>query len=109
VTAAALDARLTGGAALAAGLAWPLLPEGIGPSCGFLALTGLPCPLCGMTTSVVATLQLRLGDAVAANPGGVLVVLLALVLLLRPSLLRLPPWAIPAGLGALWAVQLASP
>lgn len=92
---------------VAAGLAWPLLPGGLVPGCVFRAVTGVPCPLCGMTTSVVATLHLRIADALAANPAGILAVLVALLLVLRPpASLSLPRWAPFAGVAALWACQL---
>ena len=99
--------RWAGGAMVAAGLAWPLLPGGIVPGCAFRTVTGVPCPLCGMTTSVVATVHLRIDDALAANPAGILAVLVALLLVVRPpSAVRLPRWAPFVGVAALWACQL---
>lgn len=38
------------------------------PVCGFRALTGLPCPLCGGTRSLLAWSRLDLVSALAANP-----------------------------------------
>lgn len=36
--------------------------------CPLRALTGVPCPMCGSTTSASALLELRFGDALASNP-----------------------------------------
>lgn len=85
----------------------PLIPGSPGLPCPLRALTGIPCPLCGMTTSVVATVHLRFGDALAANPAGVLAVVVAIVLLIRRPA-TVPVW-LPAILGvlaAMWAFQL---
>jgi Protein of unknown function (DUF2752) len=41
------------------------------PPCGFLALTGLPCPGCGLTTSFVHLLRGELSAAALANPLGI--------------------------------------
>ena len=85
------ELRVAGGTMLAAGLALPVLPGHPSLHCPLRALTGLPCPLCGLSTSVEETVRLHLGDALAANPLGVLLVLAALVLLvLRPVRLALP-------------------
>ena len=93
---------------LGAGVLLPLMPGQVGLPCPLRTFTGIPCPFCGMTTSVKASMGLRLGDAVAANPGGVLLVVLAIALLVaRPARLTLPPaWALAAGAALLWAWQL---
>ena len=92
---------------LAAGLALPVLPGNPSFHCPLRALTGLPCPLCGLSTSVEETVRLHLGDAVAANPLGVLLVLAALVLLvLRPARLALPKAVFPTVLAASWLFEL---
>lgn len=101
------ELRVAGAAMVGAGLLWPLVPRGLLPGCAFHALTGVPCPLCGMTRSVVATLHLRIGDAFAANPAGIVAVLAAVVLLVRPPRpLAVPRWAPVLGLALLWACQL---
>ena len=92
---------------LAAGLTLPVLPGHPSFHCPLRALTGLPCPLCGLSTSVEETVRLHLGDAVAANPLGVLLVLVALALLvLRPVRLALPRAVIPTVLTASWLFEL---
>lgn len=74
-------------ARLALGLGAPLamaatpwwLRQGGGWGCGFQALTGLPCPLCGGTHACAALVQGDLGAAWAASPGA-LVLLVWLLL-----------------------------
>lgn len=84
--------RVAGGAMLALGATLPLLPHNPGLPCPLRTLTGIPCPLCGMTTSVKAALAGHVVSSVAANPFGVIAVLVAVALLLRPRLrvVRLP-------------------
>ena len=68
-------AVLVGGAARATWSGAPSVP------CPLRLLTGVPCPLCGMTTGVTATLAGDLSAAAAANPFSLVVVLLAAGLL----------------------------
>ncbi|HEX7276143.1 MAG TPA: DUF2752 domain-containing protein [Acidimicrobiales bacterium] len=101
--------RWAGGAMVVAGLVMTRLPAGTGLPCPLRTLTGVPCPLCGMQTSVKATLAGHLGRAVAANPAGVVAVVVALVLLVtRPAAIRVPPPAVVATvLACLWVWELA--
>ncbi|MEA2715822.1 MAG: hypothetical protein QOI99_139 [Actinomycetota bacterium] len=100
--------RWAGGAMLAAGLVLSRLPAGTGLPCPLRTLTGVPCPLCGMQTSVEATLAGHLGRAVAANPAGLVAVVLAVVLLVtRPATIRRPPLPLVITLlAAMWAFEL---
>jgi hypothetical protein len=92
---------------LAAAAVLPALPGHPGIPCPLRTLTGVPCPLCGMTTSVEATVHLRIGDALAANPAGVVAVVVAVALLIRrPASLPVPVAACVAVLGLLWAFEL---
>jgi hypothetical protein len=86
----------------------PLLPgKELGPPCLFREVTGIPCPLCGMTTSVVATAHLHLGRALAANPGGPVLVVLGLALSLsRLRSIRVSPLLLLVALGASWLFEL---
>ncbi len=101
--------RWAGGAMLGAGLVMTRLPAGAGLPCPLRTITGVPCPFCGMQTSVKATLAGDLGAAVAANPVGVVAVLVAVVLLVtRPADIRIPPTpVIVAALAAMWVFELA--
>ena len=93
------ELRFAGAAMLAAGLTLPALPGHPSFHCPFRALTGLPCPLCGLSTSVEETVRLHPGDALAANPLGVLLVL-------RPARLALPRAVIPVALAGSWLFEL---
>lgn len=100
--------RWAGGIMLGAGLVMSRLPAGVGLPCPLRTLTGVPCPLCGMQTSVKAVLVGDLGRAVAANPAGLVAVVVAVVLLAtRPEGIRLPPPPVViAVLATLWVFQL---
>jgi hypothetical protein len=101
------ELRLAGAAMVAGGAALQLLPVHPPIFCPLRAMTGIPCPLCGMTTSVEATLRLDFADAAAATPAGIVAVTAAVVLLVvRPAALRLPAPALYVALAAMWVYQL---
>lgn len=92
---------------LGAALALPLVSGLAHLAYPMRTLTGIPCPLCGMTTSVIATVHLRLVDALAANPAGIVAVVVAiLVLVRRPATVSVPPWLAGVGLVSSWLFQL---
>ncbi|HEX5097402.1 MAG TPA: DUF2752 domain-containing protein [Acidimicrobiia bacterium] len=105
--------RLLAAGMIAAGAVWPLLPIHPPLLCPLRSATGIPCPFCGMTRSVVALLH---GDVVASlrfNPGGIFIVALAIVLLAGPSWLkainaRYHPsvWLLVPVFVALWAYNI---
>ncbi len=97
--------RVAAAAMTAVAAAWPILPFHPPFACPLRAVTGIPCPLCGMTRSVVAAVHGHIVTSLAFNPGGIVVVMLALVALVRPSSLtrlRVPIWAVFTVFGALW-------
>jgi hypothetical protein len=101
------DARAAAVLGVAYVLAAPLLPAALHFTCPLRALTGIPCPLCGLTTSVGAVLRLDLPAAVAANPFGIAVALVAIVLLVRPpGRLALPAWLALAAALVSWGWEL---
>lgn len=107
VTIDPADLRHAAAAALAAGAALPLSPWHPPVACPLRAATGMPCPLCGLTTSLGATLRLDFGTALAASPAGVAAVACALlVVLLRPRAVRIPAQLPYLVLGAMWLYQL---
>jgi uncharacterized protein DUF2752 len=61
---------LAGLGAAAASFAYPALSQqtGIGLLCPLRALTGVPCPMCGMTTAATGLAAGDLDAALAANP-----------------------------------------
>jgi hypothetical protein len=92
---------------LAAGLALPLLGHPPGLPCPLRTLTGVPCPLCGMTTGVEATLHGHPLQAAAANPCALVLVAAALyALALRPAAVRLPAWTAVLVVCAAWVFEL---
>ncbi|HJV08370.1 MAG TPA: DUF2752 domain-containing protein [Acidimicrobiales bacterium] len=103
------DLRVTGAALLAAAALLPLLPGPDGVPCPLRTLTGVPCPLCGMTTSVTAAVHLDPLQALAANPAGILAVVVAVGLLLfrRRREVSVPVWALPVALVLMEVWQLA--
>jgi uncharacterized protein DUF2752 len=102
------DSRGAAAVMLAAGVVLPFLPGHAGLPCPLRTLTGVPCPLCGMTTSVEATLHGHPGSAFAANPAGPALVLCAAAILIRRPKRRLHA---PLGLviflfAAMWLFEL---
>jgi hypothetical protein len=97
------DLRTAGAMMLGAALLLPVLPGPDGIPCPLRTLTGVPCPLCGMTTSVTAAMHLHPVEAIAANPAGVLAVLVAVALLAlyRRRTVDVPVWVLPVALVAM--------
>jgi len=90
-----------------AALVLPALPGHPGLLCPLRTITGVPCPFCGMTTSVEATLHLRFRDALTANPAGLLLVAAALWLVLRrPARVRYSLPVLWVGLALMWVFEL---
>ena len=104
----ASDARGAALAMLAAAATLPLLPGHAGLPCPLRTLTGVPCPLCGMTTSVEATAHGHLLDALRANPAGPFLLLAALGLLVRrpAAPLRVPTVGVVVLVLGLWLFEL---
>ena len=104
----ARDLTIVGGAMLAAAYVLPALPGHPGLPCPLRTITGVPCPMCGMTTSVEATVHLDLAGAFAANPAGIILVVVATVLLVtRPRAIPIPRLAVTLTcLAAMWVFEL---
>jgi hypothetical protein len=97
--------RLATASVLGVAAVWPLLPAHPALICPLRSLTGVPCPLCGMTRACIAAAHGHLGTSLAFNPMGIVFIAAALVVLVRPALLlrlRPPPWGVFALLGAMW-------
>ena len=63
-------------------VAQPLVAHGAGGvPCPLRSLTGIPCPFCGMTRGVTAAVRGDVADAALFNPGSVLLVVAAVLLL----------------------------
>jgi hypothetical protein len=101
------DLRTSGAVMLAVGAVLPIVPGHSGVECPLRRLTGIPCPFCGMTTSVEATVRAHPLRAFAANPGGLAAVALAFWLLaVRPQRVVMPAWLPWVVLPALWLFEL---
>ncbi len=103
-TVSTRDARLGAGAMLGAATVWHWVPVHPPLACPLRTFTGIPCPLCGMTRSVVAGMHGHVVQSLRFNPGGLLVIVLAVVMLLgfRLERLRVSMWVWLGALGALW-------
>jgi hypothetical protein len=102
-------ARLVAAGMLVAAAVRPLLPVETVPACPLRALTGIPCPMCGMTRSVTAAVHGDIGHSLSLTPFGIAAVVLALVLLFVPRLPRaivVPVWSIVVVLAAMWTYQM---
>lgn len=101
------DVRIGSALLLSAAAVRALLPADHGIACPLRTLTGIPCPLCGMTTSVTDTIELDLKDAVAANPAGVALVALAVAVVAGPGRrLAVRSGLVYFALAAMWLWEL---
>lgn len=93
---------------LGAAVVRPELPVEVVPPCPLRAVTGIPCPMCGMTRGVTALVHGDLASAIVLNPASLVAVALALLLLLqwRTKRVVLPVWTIVAFLALMWTWQL---
>ncbi len=99
------ELRVVSGGMVATAAAWPVLPFHPPLACPLRAATGIPCPFCGMTRAVVAAVHGHVLASLAFNPGGIVVLLVALTAVFRPDVLtrlRTPGWSLLAIVGALW-------
>jgi hypothetical protein len=100
--------RWGGAAMLALGAILPHVAGSPGLPCPLRSATGVPCPFCGLTTSVKATLNGKMHAAAVANPFGMVAVLVAIILVLRPAWRRLqvPAMLLVASVAGSWLFEL---
>lgn len=83
--------RVFAAVAIAAAFVLPGNGSGFLPTCYFKAMFALPCPGCGLSRSLASITHLRLGDALAYHPFGLVVFALlcaVLVVSLSPARAR---------------------
>jgi hypothetical protein len=93
---------------LAGGLLLAHLPAGVGLPCPLRTLTGVPCPFCGVTTSVRDTLGGHVRAGLSAAPLGLLLIAVAIAIALRlgPGKVSLLRPLVIVGLAAEWGFEL---
>ncbi len=93
---------------LAGGLLLAHLPAGVGLPCPMRSLTGVPCPFCGVTTSVRDTLGGHVRAGFDAAPLGLVLIAAAFVIALRlgPARVRFLVPIVIAAVMAEWAFEL---
>jgi len=93
---------------------WPAFTDhtGVGLPCPLRAVTGVPCPVCGMTTAAVALVRGQAGAAFSANPMifglAALAVAVGPLVVLRATGVLKPPEPWPAARRR-WAERLIWP
>lgn len=102
------EGRVVGAAMLGIAAVRPVVPFEFVPPCPLRTLTGIPCPLCGMTRGVTALVHGDVGHALFLNPGSLLIVALAVLLIVQWRLKRVvvPVWTMATVLAILWSWQL---
>ena len=79
----AKEVRVVGAAMLAVAAIRPAIPFEFVPPCPLRTITGIPCPMCGMTRGVTALVHGDFAHALLMNPASYLAVALAILLLVQ--------------------------
>ncbi len=104
-----IDLRVVRGSAAAMGgvaILWPFLPHP--PLCPLLAITGVPCPLCGATRSVVSALRGDVVQSLRYSPIGLVVIacVIAAFVAWRKRNVAISMWPVVGVLAAIWLYNL---
>ena len=99
------EVRAGAAAMLGVALVWPRLPVHPPLACPLRTITGIPCPLCGMTRAVVALVHGHVLESLRFNPAGVVIAFIALAVIagVRLERVKIPLWLLLALAALLWA------
>jgi hypothetical protein len=102
------EVRTVGAAMLGIAAVRPLVPFEFVPPCPLRTVTGIPCPMCGMTRGVTALVHGDFAHALLMNPASYLAVALAVLLLFqwRTRKVVVPVWLIVTVMAAMWTWQI---
>lgn len=102
------EVRIAGAAMLGVAAVRPLIPFEFVPPCPLKLVTGIPCPMCGMTRGVTSLVHGDFAHALLMNPASYLAVALAVLLIVqwRTKKLVIPVWVIALTLGVMWTWQI---
>jgi hypothetical protein len=102
------EVRIAGAAMLGVAAVRPLIPFEFVPPCPLKTVTGIPCPMCGMTRGVTSLVHGDFAHALLMNPASFLAVALVLLVILqwRTRKIVIPVWLIAVALGLMWSWQL---
>ena len=86
----------------------PLIPVEFVPPCPLKTITGIPCPMCGMTRGVTSLVHGDFAHALLMNPASYLAVALAVLLLFqwRTRKVVVPVWLLVAVMALMWTWQI---
>ena len=110
-TAFAVDLRApryVGLAMLGAAALRPELPIEVVPPCPLRAVTGIPCPFCGMTRGVTAAVHGDVAHAFLMSPASIVAVVATILLVVQWRTRRavLPVWGLVTVVALMWTWQL---
>ncbi|HEU5301808.1 MAG TPA: DUF2752 domain-containing protein [Acidimicrobiia bacterium] len=95
-------------AMVAVAAARPSIPFEFVPPCPLRTVTGIPCPMCGMTRGVTSLVNGDFAHALLMNPASYLAIALTVLLFVqwRTRRVVIPVWVIAVVLGVMWTWQL---
>jgi hypothetical protein len=102
------ELRIAGAAMLGVAAVRPLIPFEFVPPCPLRTVTGIPCPMCGMTRGVTSLVHGDVAQALLMNPASFAAVALAILLFVqwRTKRVVIPVWLIVTALAVMWTWQL---
>ena len=101
-------ARLAAAAMVGIAAVRPVIPFEFVPPCPLRTVTGIPCPMCGMTRGVTSLVNGDFAHALLMNPASYLAVALVVLVLFqwRSRRVVVPVWVILVVLAVMWSWQL---